>query len=269
MEDVLRSLRWLIVVAALAAAAYVAQRVRHRVRPMEVGALEGSEVRVGRVPVPPESPAEPVAMVARMEGSHASPIATRPATNGTSDGPGTRAAAPRAPRLVELPPVELPPRRRLSGAALAAIAGILGVAAIALGVTALVTSLDSDGESAAEAASPDSAQTISLLSKPSTQRVPIAGSGGRIILAISSEGRGVLVLDGLGLAPAGKDYQAWVIRPKAKAPASAGVFSGVETIVPLSVAVRPGSLVAITIERAGGVPTPTQTPKLVAQAAGA
>jgi hypothetical protein len=151
----------------------------------------------------------------------------------------------------------------------AAIAGILGVAAIALGVTALVTSLDSDGESASQAASPDSAQTISLLSKPSTQRLPIAGSGGRIILAIGSEGRGVLVLDGLGLAPAGKDYQAWVIRPQAKAPASAGVFSGVETIVPLSVSVRPGSLVAITIERAGGAPAPTQTPKLVAQAAGA
>jgi len=36
-------------------------------------------------------------------------------------------------------------------------------------------------------------------------------------------------------------------------------------IVPLAVAVQPGAVVAITIERAGGAAAPTQTPKLIAR----
>ena len=48
-------------------------------------------------------------------------------------------------------------------------------------------------------------------------------------------------------------------------PESAAVFEGTEMIVPLSVAVRPGAVVAITIEHSGGASAPTQTPKLVAQ----
>ncbi len=143
------------------------------------------------------------------------------------------------------------------------------MAAIAIGTTALVSSLDSDDSNDAAGQTTTVSgveEAISLLSKPSTQRVLVANSGGRIILAIGANGRGVLILDGLGAAPAGKAYQAWVIKPNAKAPSSAAVFAGAETMVPLSVSVKPGAVVAITIEQAGGVPAPTQTPKLVAPA---
>ncbi len=191
-----------------------------------------------------------------------------PDSNGSTTsvpGPGSSPT-----RTSTLGPLELPPKRRPSAAALITLAALVGVAAIALGTTALVSSLDSDDSSAAAEQTTtvsDAEEAISLLSKPSTKRMPIANSGGRIILALGANGRGVLILDGLGPAPAGKAYQAWVIKPNAKAPSSAAVFAGAETMVPLSVSIKPGAVVAITIEQAGGAPAPTQAPKLVAQPA--
>ena len=181
-------------------------------------------------------------------------------------GNGSRADRPEPPGA-ELPKVvvgavELPPRKRPSGPTIAAFAALAGVAAILLGSWAFVSSVTSDDTSSERA---QSEQVISLLSKPSTQRVPVDGSAGRIILAVGTRGRAYLVLDALGLAATDKTYQAWVIKPKAKAPESAAVFEGTEMIVPLSVPVRPGAVVAITIENSGGASAPTQTPKLVAQ----
>ena len=181
-------------------------------------------------------------------------------------GNGSRADRPEPPGA-ELPKVvvgavELPPGKRLSGTTIASFAALAGVAAILLGSWAFVSSVTSDDPSSERA---QSEQVISLLSKPSTERVPVDGSAGRIVLAVGTGGRAYLVLDGPGLAPTDKTYQAWVIKPNAKAPESAAVFEGTEMIVPLAVAVRPGAVVAITIERSGGAPAPTQTPKLVAQ----
>jgi hypothetical protein len=153
-----------------------------------------------------------------------------------------------------------PRRRRLSGVALAALATAVGIAAIAIGAAAVIVATDSDSSSVAQ---PTQQELISLLSKPATERVPLQGSGGRIVLVAAPNGRAYLILDGLGLAPSGKTYQAWVIKPGAKAPASAGVFEGSELVVPLAVAVQPGAVVAITIERAGGVRAPTQQPRIV------
>lgn len=184
------------------------------------------------------------------------------------NGSATAISEPTAgeqPRLVA-EPFALPPRKRLSGVTIAAFAALAGVGAIALGSWALVENIRSDDEAAESAASTAQAeQLISLLSNPSTERIPVDGAAGRIILVVGTRGRGYLVLDGLGLAPTGKSYQAWVIKPNAKAPESAGVFAGSELIVPLAVAVQPGAAVAITIERTGGAAAPTQTPKLVAR----
>ena len=187
---------------------------------------------------------------------------TRPFDGNGSQAGSSEPSSAEPPKVV-VGAVELPRRQGLSGGTIAALGALAGVGAILLGSWAFVSSVRSDGETA-----PDTAQServISLLSKPSTRRVPVDGSSGRIILAVGTAGRAYLVLDGLGLASTGKSYQAWVIKPNVKAPASAAVFAGTEMIVPLSVAVQPGAVVAITIERAGGVPSPTQTPKLVAQ----
>jgi len=167
------------------------------------------------------------------------------------------------PTKVPAEPVELPPSKRLSGPTIATLAALAGLSAILLGSWAFAASVLSDDEPTALSA--QSSRVIALLSRPSTQRVSVGGSAGRMILAVGSGGRGYLVLDGLAPAPAGKSYQAWVGPPAVKTPASAAVFSGTELLVPLSVAIRPGVAVAITIERAGGAQAPSKAPKLVAQ----
>ena len=249
-----------IVLAAIAAAAYVVHRARtHRWNRSPDAGTTYPTAHFEPAPYASDPPAETVAMVAPVEGGI--PDGRCPSRLERVGELGAPTPRPSTTRTSTLGPLELPPKRRPSAATLVTIAALVGVAAIAIGTTALVSSLDSDdsNEAAGQTTTVSGVEeAISLLSKPSTQRVPVANSGGRIILAIGANGRGVLILDGLGAAPAGKAYQAWVIKPNAKAPSSAAVFDGVETMVPLSVSVKPGAVVAITIEQAGGAPAPTQ-----------
>jgi hypothetical protein len=164
-------------------------------------------------------------------------------------------------------PVELPPPDRLSGATLATLAAVAGMAAIALGTWAFVSSVrEQDAPQIVRPPISEAAQAISLLSKPTTVRLPFAGSDGAVVLAVGSNGRGMLVLDGLGVAPVGRTYQAWVVAAgPGGAPLSAALFTGVETVVPLTARIEPGSAVGISIEKAGGAPAPTRTLTLLAQ----
>jgi hypothetical protein len=195
------------------------------------------------------------------------PAPARLETKGPANGLTLAPAVPAAERSSA--PLELPPAPRLSGATIATLAAIAGMGAIALGAWAFVASVRADDSIAVTHAQPiyGAAQVIALLAKPDTARLPLAGSDGRAILAVANNGRGLLVLDGLGIAPVGRTYQAWVLtsksRPQATLPAA--VFSGVETIVPLTARIQPGSVVGISIERSGGVRAPTRPLKLVAQ----
>lgn len=190
----------------------------------------------------------------------------------------TRVDTPRSPKRVALtvPPVEpervldsveVPPGPWLSGALLATLALVAGMGAIVLGMWAVVSSIDSDaGTEVVRPPIYGAAQAISLLSKPTTVRLPLAGAEDRAILAVASNGRGMLVLDGIGLAPVGRTYQAWVLTPRPRSiPLPGAIFSGVETVVPLSARVEPGSVVGITIERTGGAAAPTSELELTAQ----
>jgi anti-sigma-K factor RskA len=160
-----------------------------------------------------------------------------------------------------------PSHHRLSGAALAAIAAAVGLAAIGMGGWAFAQSVrdDETQPAASVTRAPAVEQVVSLMARPTTDRIPLRNSVGRIVLVVGAKGYGVLVLDGLSHAPAGKSYQAWVIRPGEPAPLSAAVFSGREVVVPLTTLVPKGGTVAITLERAGGVQAPTRAPKLTAQ----
>lgn len=270
MREGPRRIYWLLLLGGLAAGAYVVGRMRGRRSPLEsrsrtTGSAETISDRPGtNLPSPASGvdvdPTGPEAMVfATME---VTPVSAPRHLDQNGSKAGSSEPSGAEPKVV-VGTVELPPRRGVSGATIAALAALAGVGAIVLGSWAFVSSVRSDDETSIDTAR--SEQVISLLSKPSTQRVPVDGSAGRIILAVGTDGQGYLVLDGLGLAPAGKSYQAWVIKPNVKAPASAAVFAGTEMIVPLSVAVRPGAVVAITIERADGAPAPTHKPKLLAQ----
>jgi anti-sigma-K factor RskA len=95
------------------------------------------------------------------------------------------------------------------------------------------------------------------------QSVPVTGAPGSLI--VGSNGSAALVLYRLDSAPAGKTYEAWVIRGK-RAPVSAGLFrGGGTTFVPLGGRVRKGSVVAVTVEPAGGSDAPTTKPFVVSK----
>jgi anti-sigma-K factor RskA len=187
---------------------------------------------------------------------------------GIGDTRPVASAEPGATRVEHaVGPVMLAPKRRLSGATLAALAALAGAGAIALGAWGVATTL-SDDETPSPSTTPvaleNVQQVVSLIGKPTTATIPVQGSGRKIILVVGASGYGVLVLNGLASPPSGKTYQAWVIRPNVKAPAPAGIFTGGTGIVRLTKRVPPGGVVAITVEPAGGSPAPTQQPKLVA-----
>jgi Anti-sigma-K factor rskA len=202
-----------------------------------------------------------------MEAARAMPVSMRLDAGRSSNGLALAASALPVEPEREVDPYELPPPHRLSGATLATLAAIAGMAAIALGTWAFVSSVRDDG--ATEIVRPrvsEAAQAISLLSQPTTVRLPLEGADGNAILAVASNGRGLLVLDGLGLAPVGRNYQAWVQAPGARSMRlSAAVFTGVETVVPLTARVVPGSIVGITVERPGGATAPSQAYKFTAE----
>jgi hypothetical protein len=158
--------------------------------------------------------------------------------------------------------LELPAPHRVSGITLAALAAVTGLAAIALGTWAFVVSVrEADSVSVVRAAPVyGAAQVVSLLSKPSTERLLLEGSEGHVTLAVAEGGRGVLVLDGLAIAPPGLTYQAWVADPESRPREhiAAGTFTGVEMVVPLTARIPPGWILGVTVERSGGATAPSR-----------
>jgi anti-sigma-K factor RskA len=103
----------------------------------------------------------------------------------------------------------------------------------------------------------------SLSRTQALQSIPVTGASGSLV--VGSNGSAALVLYRLDSAPAGKTYQAWVIRGK-RAPVPAGLFrGGGTTFVPIRGKVRKGSVVAVTVEPAGGSDAPTTKPFVVSQ----
>ena len=95
-----------------------------------------------------------------------------------------------------------------------------------------------------------------VLSQPGAKVSAMGRSGA---LAVAPDGRAALALS-LPRAPSGKAYEAWVIQAgKAR---RAGLFDGGSetSIVGISGRVPAGAVVAVTVERAGGVDQPTRKP---------
>lgn len=83
---------------------------------------------------------------------------------------------------------------------------------------------------------------------------------------VLDHGSATLRVTGLGAAPSGKTYEAWVI-PKGRAPKPAGLFAGgATTTIHLTGTVPHNAVVAVTVERAGGVTAPTSPPIFSTQA---
>jgi hypothetical protein len=161
------------------------------------------------------------------------------------------------------------PRTRGRWAAAAATAALLcGAGAVAAVSWAVWGSDDGGNDEAAEATSRSrGAAILAAVSDKSAKRIPVAGSRGKLLLVVASDGRAVLVVSGLQRAPKGKQFEAWVITGETAR--RAGLFSGGPgyIVVPLTRPVPKGATVAVTLERLGGVEAPTNQPLFAAKRA--
>jgi anti-sigma-K factor RskA len=159
--------------------------------------------------------------------------------------PGPAPPAALKERILEQARAERPnvvslPRRRSWTAPLAAAAAVAAAAAIALGVWGATRPSGND-------------VFATVLAKPGSTLVPM---GDRGALAVAPDGSAAIALSAPH-APAGKTYEAWVMRNGVAQ--RAGLLSGRSTLR-IQRAVGKGDVVAVTLERAGGVDQPTTPP---------
>jgi hypothetical protein len=161
------------------------------------------------------------------------------------------------------PMASLPRKRR--GRLVAA--GLLLVAALtAAGLAAWSFDVfdDSDDEPSASARALSAlaerqAKAISIMAQPGATRLPVVGAEESLLLVVGMEGDAVLIVSRLDRAPAGQTYEIWVI--SGETPQPAGLFQGGrDAVIPLTRVVPKGATVALTLERAGGSPSPTSDP---------
>lgn len=165
-------------------------------------------------------------------------------------------------RVVEaLPPLQLDRPPRPTWPTLAALAIVTGLVALGLGAWAVASELRS-GE--APPASPTVDRSLSVLTDASAERYPLRGSVNRIVLVVAGDGRAVLALDGLGPAPEGTAYRAWLVAPGSATPVAVAEFDGADRAVPLDRPVEHGARVGVTLEPIPGTDEPTRRLRLVA-----
>jgi anti-sigma-K factor RskA len=133
-------------------------------------------------------------------------------------------------------PNVLPLRPRWALPAAASVAAVAACAALGLGIWAA---------------------TLNSRLNDRPESVALSGANGSLI--VSPSGEGTLVVNELAAAPAGKTYEVWVIL--SGKPLPAGTFMGGGRVgVPLTRTIPDGAVVAVTLERAGGVDKPTTSP---------
>ena len=156
-------------------------------------------------------------------------------------------------------------RRRLSPAALVAMAVLAGMGAMALGGVAVLRASGKEvgASDAAVEQQRELRQALLLLAKPSTERVPFRGAAGTLVLAVGSGGRAALVLRGFAPAPAGDVHRAWIVSLGGRVRAAA-TFTAGQQVVPLTGLVRPGSSVVVTTGTPGSLVPPGRRARIVA-----
>jgi anti-sigma-K factor RskA len=163
----------------------------------------------------------------------------------------------------EQPKVVAMPRRRWAFPVAAAAAFAAGCVALGLAFWAsdLANQLDDQ-----QTQNHRLDELVVALTDPNAERIPLEGADG-ILVVDDESSEGWVLVNGLDEAPNGKTYEAWVI--EGEEAVAAGLFSGGDgrTVVPLSVPVPEGAIVAVTVEQAGGVEQSTQDPIFVSEQA--
>jgi anti-sigma-K factor RskA len=145
----------------------------------------------------------------------------------------------------------VPLRRRWAVPALTAAAAAAAVLALGLGLWATSLARDLDGAN----------DELAVLGDPNARAIESAN--GEASLVVTPTGEAALVVRKLAPAPQGKDYEIWVIEQGV--PRRAGLFER-PGVARLSERVEPGQVVAVTLERDGGVEAPTGSPLFTASA---
>ncbi|MGH8982325.1 MAG: anti-sigma factor [Acidimicrobiia bacterium] len=145
--------------------------------------------------------------------------------------------------------VVVPPRRTVSTRILSAAAAVAVVVATALGVWGLSLSRELD----------DTRSELAVLGDPNAQK--FRSANGEAELVVTQNGDAALVVRRLAPAPAGKDYEIWVL--EAGAPRRAGLFEE-PGVALLTRRVKPGQTVAVTLEPDGGLDAPSGDPLFTA-----
>jgi hypothetical protein len=157
-------------------------------------------------------------------------------------------------------PVQAPRSGRPSPGMLVALALVAGIGAMGLAALAVLSAARSGDDGApvtpstgstpvADASSVER-RVLALLAKPSTDRVPFRGSGGRLVLAVGSGGRAAILARGRGPWSAGPSY-AWVVR-SGKAVRAARLTAS-DRAVFLSAPVRRGDALVVAADRASAL----------------
>ena len=94
--------------------------------------------------------------------------------------------------------------------------------------------------------------------RQAVRAVALTGAAGSVV--VNGDGHGTLVLAGLSPAPTGKTYEAWVMHDGKAFPAGLFEAHGSTVVVRLAHSVPHGSVVGVTLERAGGAATPSLPP---------
>jgi anti-sigma-K factor RskA len=137
------------------------------------------------------------------------------------------------------------------------VAAIAACVAVGLGVFAATEHNSLTSERA-------HASALQIVADPTSRKLPLQGANGMV--AIAPNGEGVLVVEHLPAAPSGKTYEAWVVMNGTAH--RAGTFEGGSgmSMLKLGMQVPRGAVIAATVERDGGVDSPTQKPFVSAQA---
>jgi hypothetical protein len=150
-------------------------------------------------------------------------------------------------------PVEIPRGQRPTPIVLAVLGTLAGIAAMVLGAVAVFSADSSPSEpvAAPRVTTPAPAieeRVLSLLAKPSTERIAFQGSAGRLVLAVGTGGRAAILLRGVERAADAKPYYAWIVGP-GRTPVRAGRFVGTERAMFLTRPLGPRASVVVSTDR--------------------
>lgn len=169
------------------------------------------------------------------------------------EGDGLPDASPPGASVSSWVPVEVPRGRRASPVFLAVLGVLAGIGAMALGTVAVITAAASSSPDdpiapPRVAAAPSGVErALAFLANPSTNRIPFTGSGGRLLLAVGTDGRAAILSRGLEQAAARTRYYAWAVAPGAR-PVRVAQFGGAERVVFLSVRLGPRASVVVSTD---------------------